>query len=62
MTQRPDYYIKRGFEPQRFFSCETKNQLLKTFEAIFKAERELECIRVQIKQRFCTKQAFEQID
>ena len=45
LTDRPDFYMARNVPPIKFFNADTREELRKTFAALFKCERSCEVLR-----------------
>lgn len=53
VTDRPDYYIRRGVDVSRFFNCDTRVEFQAFWRAYVKAERAVEHLRELINKRPC---------
>lgn len=64
VTDRPDYYIRRGCDVTHFFNCDTRSEFQSVWRAIIRAERAIENLRQQLTARpyFTIRGAFEHID
>ena len=64
VTDRPDYYIRRGCDATHFFNCDTRQEFQSVWRAIIRAERAIENYRSQLAARpyFSLRDAFEHLD
>ena len=51
VTDRPEYYCRRERDPRRYFSVDTRYEVQALWSVLFKAERQMEVIRMRLKQR-----------
>ncbi len=64
VTDRPDFYIRRGADAAHFFNCDTRAEFQNVWRTVLRAERAVEALRAQLKARpyFTIRGAFEFID
>lgn len=64
LTDRPDFYMSRGVPITQFFNHDTRDEMRKLWQSIFKIERSCESLRMNIRGRpyFNLKQAFTFLD
>jgi Ca2+-binding EF-hand superfamily protein len=51
VTDRPEYYLRRGHDYRRFFNCDTRMEIQELWKVIFRGERAIEVLREQISKR-----------